>query len=476
MILIIGLAIMSLYNDGVIVSAERKELFMKGRVQAKSGYFYVVIIPEKGSTPVWRATGILSGEKGSRAYNKNKRLAEEKIKGVIEQYEKEMCVGSESLWEEPQTAGAVKSAINDTARSYRLARPQIGKDIAFEQAVDLYLKSATGLKGNTAEKYSYAAKHIKAWFGARMLFVSEINALDVAEYFRYKTLGLNDDGSIPSDEKTQKKQSLGKATLKDHKCVLNQVWEFCTSSLKIVDVSNNPIRAAKIGKVPLHSKYLTAEQAIKLVKALIEDDERIELIAAVALALFYGMRRQEVLGCNWPSIDMKRDTVLICRTATRIGKDVVYEDTTKTEASYRTMPLFSFVKRILLKLYSRQKLNAAAMEKGYHKNSYVIKWDDGHLMRPDYLTTRFGEIMSKYSERLGIPKITFHQLRHSTASLLAANGHTAQEIALWLGQSSVRSAERYTHLQVQSTKHKMTSTIDQALMALEASIQTLETA
>lgn len=458
---------------------------MKGRVQEKSGYFYVVITVAKGVTPIWRKTGIPSGKKETRKYNQNKRQAEDMIPSVIEQYRME--IGADSVACSPQLVISPEfiqqptpafipdtmvntSALTDTARSYRLNRPKIGQDISFETAVDLYLKSTTNLKGNSLEKYKYAAEHIKSWFGARQLLVSEINALDVTEYFRHKTLGLNDDGSEPLDEKTKKKQSLGKATLKDHKIVLNQTWQFCTDSLKIVDVSNNPMLAVKIGKIPLHSNYLRADQAKMLLKALIDESDRLEIVTAIVLALYYGLRRQELLGMRWAAVDTKGDSMMICRTATRVGNDVVYEDTTKTDASYRSMPLFPFVKKVLMKLYNHQNQMRIMLGPAYPKGDYIIKWDDGRLIRPDYLTSYFSDIMKNYSERLGIEKITLHQLRHSTASLLAANGHSPQEIALWLGQASIKSAERYTHHHVQDTKHKLSSTIDGALVMEDIAI------
>jgi len=453
---------------------------MKGRVQEKSGYFHVVITVTKGVTPVWRKTGVQSGVKGSRKYNQNKKQAESMIPSIIEQYQRETgtLANDYKLVQTPECTNHLRqelflelsSTLSETARAYRLKRPKIGQDIPFDKAVDMYLRGATNLKGNTLEKYKHTAEHIKSWFGARQLYVSEINALDITEYFRHKSLGLNNDGSEPADEKVRKKQTLGKSTQKDHKIVLNQTWKFCTESLKIVDVSNNPMLAVKIGKIPLHSNYLRADQAKKLLKALVEDDVKLEIIAAVVLALFYGLRRQEVLGMRWSAIDMKSGTLLVCRTATRVGKDIVYEDTTKTDASYRAMPLFPFVQKVLMKLSDHQLQMKRFLGRSYPKGDYIIKWDDGRLLKPDYLTYHFADIMAKYSEKLGIEKITFHQLRHSAASLLATNGHSAQEIALWLGQASIRSAERYTHLQVQDTKHKLSNTIDGALLMPEIAL------
>ncbi len=55
---------MKMYNMAFTALPRRKESLMKGRVQEKNGYWYVVINVAKGVTPVWRKTGIQAGKKG----------------------------------------------------------------------------------------------------------------------------------------------------------------------------------------------------------------------------------------------------------------------------------------------------------------------------------------------------------------------------------------------------------------------------
>ena len=64
-------------------------------------------------------------------------------------------------------------------------------------------------------------------------------------------------------------------------------------------------------------------------------------------------------------------------------------------------------------------------------------------MKANYLTTRFPEIL----EKKGLRRMRFHDLRHSCASLLLANGVLLKHIQEWLGHSDFSTtANIYAHL------------------------------
>lgn len=71
----------------------------------------------------------------------------------------------------------------------------------------------------------------------------------------------------------------------------------------------------------------------------------------------------------------------------------------------------------------------------------------GELMKPHYLTTEF----PKFVEKHGLRKMRFHDLRHSCASLLLANGVSMKQIQEWLGHSDFSTtANIYAHLDYRS--------------------------
>jgi integrase len=71
----------------------------------------------------------------------------------------------------------------------------------------------------------------------------------------------------------------------------------------------------------------------------------------------------------------------------------------------------------------------------------------GDRIKPDYITQRFDKVLKKH----GLRKVRFHDLRHSCASLLLANGVSMKEIQDWLGHSTFKTtADIYAHLSYDS--------------------------
>ena len=67
----------------------------------------------------------------------------------------------------------------------------------------------------------------------------------------------------------------------------------------------------------------------------------------------------------------------------------------------------------------------------------------GNLFRPNYVTEHFAWLINKYD----LKKIRFHDLRHSCASLLLANGISMKQIQVWLEHSTfATTADIYSHL------------------------------
>ena len=174
---------------------------------------------------------------------------------------------------------------------------------------------------------------------------------------------------------------------------------------------------------------------------------RLEL--PVLVAVFYGLRRGEVVGLKWDAIDFERGTLTVKRTVTFIsvdGKTKIYEqESAKTKSSLRTLPLVGTFREYFSEVKAAQEVNKKVCGNcyNYRYDGYMFVDEMGELMNPNYLTNYF----PKYIQKNGMKKMRFHDLRHSCASLLLANGVPLKQIQEWLGHSDFSTtANIYAHL------------------------------
>lgn len=195
--------------------------------------------------------------------------------------------------------------------------------------------------------------------------------------------------------------------------------------------------------------FLSAEEMQKMFEAL--RGTKLEL--PVLVAAFYGLRRGEVVGLKWDAIDFERDTITIKHIVTNAkidGKcEIVCADRAKTKSSLRTLPLVSNIREKLLALREQQKENRRVCGNcyNYEYDGFVFVDELGERMRVEYLTNAF----PKFLESHGLRRMRFHDLRHSCASLLLANGVPLKHIQEWLGHSDIgTTANIYSHLDYKS--------------------------
>ena len=186
---------------------------------------------------------------------------------------------------------------------------------------------------------------------------------------------------------------------------------------------------------------------------LLEVSKGTKIEIPILLGAFYGLRRSEALGLRWDAIDFGKNTITICHTVTVCNVDgkltLVESDTTKTKSSLRTLPLVPFMRERLLELKEEQEENRRLCGRSYNKEylGYICVTEIGDLIKPHYLTDSFPKLL----EENGLRRIRFHDLRHSCASLLLANGVPMKQIQEWLGHSDYSTtANIYAHLDYSS--------------------------
>lgn len=215
-------------------------------------------------------------------------------------------------------------------------------------------------------------------------------------------------------------------------------------------ISENPIdEVDKPEKNHYVGKFYSADELSKVFK--LTKDTNLEV--PVLMGGFYGLRRSECVGLRWSAIDLTNNVFYINHTVTtpRVnGKlKIVAKDRAKTKSSLRALPLDMAVKERLLVIKERQEMYRKKFKRSYNKDwlDYVMVDELGGLIMPNYVTSAFKRVLTKNDLR----PIRFHDLRHTSASLLLNNGVQLKDIQMWLGHSDfATTANIYAHLDASS--------------------------
>jgi len=217
-------------------------------------------------------------------------------------------------------------------------------------------------------------------------------------------------------------------------------------------ISENPIdQVEKPEKNSFVGKFYSADELM----ALIQASKGTKLEVAVLMGGFYGFRRSECVGLRWEAFDFDNNIFYMNHTVTTPvmegGKKIVAKDRGKSKSSLRALPLDETVKERLLAIKETQEMYRKKFKDSYNKKwiGYVMVDELGNLIKPDYITEAF----PRFLERNGMRRIRFHDLRHTSASLLLSRGVALKDIQLWLGHSDFSTtANTYAHLDSSSKK------------------------
>lgn len=155
------------------------------------------------------------------------------------------------------------------------------------------------------------------------------------------------------------------------------------------------------------------------------------LYVPAMLALFTGMRLGEVLALRWSRIDLDRKRLEV-REALEPARGGVRFKAPKTKAGRRDISLPDILVEALRE-YRRERLQLH-MKLGRGRppdDALLFTRLDGGPLSPNFLSTGWGEL----AERIGMPEITFHGLRHTHASQLIASGVDIVTISKRLGHA-----------------------------------------
>ncbi len=199
-----------------------------------------------------------------------------------------------------------------------------------------------------------------------------------------------------------------------------------------------------VGKRP--ASFLGEDQARQLLEGIRGD--RLEALVLVLGSL--GTRRGEALALAWQDIDLGRGTLRIgaslSRQRARPGaptKTALVIHRPKSEDSWRTLPLPTPLVEALRVHRVRQKAERLAAGPAWVESGLVFTSEVGTPIDPDNARRQIGRL----TERAGVGRRHPHELRHSAASILLAQGVPLEVVSEILGHSSIRvTKDVYGHL------------------------------
>ena len=279
--------------------------------------------------------------------------------------------------------------------------------------------------------HTYIDRHLIPYFKDLNLNIQDITAGHIFDYVNYLS---NDGGRKDNKIGGQSNTSIRKII-----SILRKVFDYAVlyGDIKINPAAQVPM-PKRSNKKDERQVFLTAEDAQKMLDAFRDE----EIGPIIFVTLYYGLRRSEALGLRWQAVDFDANTISINHTVVG-GSQIVAKDSTKSYCSMRTYELLPDVKDLLLKLKAQQEDYKQRLGSGYHDNDYIFKNPNGMPYRPDSLTRSFKRALARH----GIPDMRYHDLRHSTASILVDKGWDINDIKEWLGHADISTtANIYAHI------------------------------
>jgi integrase len=314
----------------------------------------------------------------------------------------------------------------------RKAGTTLDEALAFKTRIDAELNAGVFVPGSRITFSEYAAHWIETHplkEQTRYRYRSILNA-HLLPYFGANQLVKITPPSCREWLARQSKTDLAANTLRQHVAVLKSVMKAARADGHIVALPTDGLRVPR--QVKRRPRVLTAREAFALVEATPEPWR-----AAVALAVFAGLRLGEVLALTRDDIDLDGRVIHVLATLSEVSGRVprLMREVPKSDAGMRDVPIVEPLADLLIAHLAgipadQELVFATALGTLVSKNNF------------------YRDVWRPAREEAGLPTLHFHDLRHTAASLLLAySGASLSELKEILGHSQIaHTVDLYGHL------------------------------
>ena len=331
-----------------------------------------------------------------------------------------------------------EAKLREVLAEYEVQKVDLSKDALFTEFMKNWLENHRhSIAETTYDGYCLVLKtHILPFFEPKKIKLRDLTPMHIQQYINFKM------------------KSISPNTIIKH---LRNISKCLDSAVRQNIVAFNPVKRIDL---PKKIKYTGAKRYNEQqIEQLLECSKGDSLEIVILLTVFYGLRRSEVLGLKWSAIDFESSTISIEHTVVQVDKTIHRKDSTKNDSSHAIIPMPNMIKARLKRWKAQQAEHRLVQPNDYVDEGYICTQFDGSLFRPGYVTQHFYVLLKSNN----MPKIRFHDLRHSSAGYLKYLGFDLKDIQVWLRHKDIQTtANLYLDLDM-GAKTEIANTLDSKL-------------
>lgn len=309
-------------------------------------------------------------------------------------------------------------------------------EVTVNEILDSYLKVKTrGKRRNTKSNYGHAFRCVRERLGEAP--AQRVSAEDIEDLIEYMLTSGRKRGGKPGTGLSGRSVNL---TLGRLRAAFDLAVRAGKLARNVVDLVDN------VSYQQPERQTWTQDEVHTFLAAI--EGTRLEVAWRLSL---YGLRRGEVLGLRWEDVDLKARTLKVVQTRVICDSEVIVEPP-KSRNGKRELPLDDVLAGALERLRRLQLAESAEAGAAYGADLAALEWYEGGQylvtdevgvpIHPEWYSDEFGRVL----RRAGLPRITLHDSRHTTCSLMEKAGVPISVISKWAGHfDSAFTQKTYVH-------------------------------
>ena len=195
-------------------------------------------------------------------------------------------------------------------------------------------------------------------------------------------------------------------------------------------IGNNPASNIKPPRRPRTRRDVWTPDQIQIFLKSVQQDR---FAALFLLELTTGIRRGQLCGLKWPAVDLQAGDITVHDNRVVVGGRARDKAGGKTKNADQTISIDRVTTAALQRWREIQKREREFFGSDYNPGNYVFTFEDGRPPHPDTIRQRFDRLAAA----AGLPRITFHDLRHSYATGVLKAGINPKVISERIGHANV---------------------------------------